>query len=181
MPEILTYNTPGNIEKEKTKQSIFRSFFDWFSFQDKFTKLYLITFALIILATPFIINNYLEQKTSAAFSIVNLNPNNLTKLASPVRYTWSCYCIPDKFQVILYRSDWMENGQIKNYYQVWVRGTDQGVWSTDANWRYISNGKTYYGKPASLNRGQYYWAVKSWNGSPFGGSATATFYINSIF
>lgn len=66
MPEILTYNTPDSIEKERIKQPFYRSFFDWFSSQDKFTKLYMITFALIILATPFIVNNYLEVRQRAA-------------------------------------------------------------------------------------------------------------------
>ncbi len=66
MPEILTYNTPGSIEREKTKQPFYRSFFDWFNSKDKFTKLYLITFALIIIATPFITSQYLNYLQHAA-------------------------------------------------------------------------------------------------------------------
>ena len=66
MPEILTYNTPPNIERGKTKQSIFKSFFDSFNSKDKFTKLSLITFALIIIATPFIVNQYLDYRQKAA-------------------------------------------------------------------------------------------------------------------
>lgn len=65
MPEILTYNTPGSIEKERIKQPFYKGFYDWFSSKDKFTKLYLITFALIIIVTPFIVNNYLETRQKA--------------------------------------------------------------------------------------------------------------------
>src|SRR3989344_304159 len=65
MPEIITYNTPPKIAKERTKQPFYISFFDWFSERDKFTKLYIITFALIVLATPFIVNNYLETRQKA--------------------------------------------------------------------------------------------------------------------
>lgn len=66
MPEILTYNSPSEIEKKRIKQHIFKSFFDYFNSKDKFTKLYLITFALIILATPFIVSQYLNYLQLAA-------------------------------------------------------------------------------------------------------------------
>ncbi|OGH39232.1 MAG: hypothetical protein A3B44_00660 [Candidatus Levybacteria bacterium RIFCSPLOWO2_01_FULL_38_21] len=66
MPEILTYNSPSEIEKKRTKQFIFKSFFDYFNSKDKFTKLYLIAFALIIIATPFIVGQYLNYLQLAA-------------------------------------------------------------------------------------------------------------------
>ena len=69
MPEILTYNTPPKIAKERTKQPFYISFFDWFSSQDRFTKTYIIVFLLIILSTPFIVNNYLETRQRAAGAI----------------------------------------------------------------------------------------------------------------
>lgn len=69
MPEILTYNTPAKIAKERTKQPFYISFFDWFSSQDRFTKTYIIVFLLIILSTPFIVNNYLETRQKATGGI----------------------------------------------------------------------------------------------------------------
>jgi len=66
MPEILTYNSSSEVEKKRTKQSAFRSLFDFFNSKDKFTKLSLITFALIIIATPFIVNQYLGYRQNAS-------------------------------------------------------------------------------------------------------------------
>src|SRR3989344_2849318 len=66
MPEILTYNTPPKIAKERTKQPFYISFFDWFSSQERFTKTYIIVFLLIILATPFITSQYLNYRQRAA-------------------------------------------------------------------------------------------------------------------
>ena len=92
MAKILTYNSPPEVEKEKTKQSYFRSFFDWFSSQDKFTRYSILTLLLITIATPFIVSQYLnytpraqtpqsleEQAKEQTLNLLSLKKNNTSE------------------------------------------------------------------------------------------------------
>lgn len=92
MAKILTYNSPPEVEKEKTKQSSFRSFFDWFSSQDRFTRYSILTLLLIIIATPFIVSQYLsytpraqtpqsleEQAKEQTLNLLTLKKNNASE------------------------------------------------------------------------------------------------------
>ena len=95
MPEILTYNSPSEVEKKRTKQSAFRSFFDFFDSKDKFTKLSLITFALIIIATPFVVNQYLDyrQRASSNKTVVEITKDGFVPASIQVfkgaKVTWT--------------------------------------------------------------------------------------------
>lgn len=71
MAEILTYNTPSEAEKRKTKQGnapwyVSKSVYSWFRIQDKFTKFYIIAFLMIAVSTPYIVSQYLNYSQKAA-------------------------------------------------------------------------------------------------------------------
>lgn len=71
MAEILSYNTPSDIEKRKIKQGnspwyVSKSVYSWFRTQDKFTKTYIIAFLMIAVATPYIVSQYLNYSQKAA-------------------------------------------------------------------------------------------------------------------
>lgn len=98
MPEILTYNTPADVEKRRVKQGnspwyISKSVYSWFRVQDKFTKFYVIAFLMIAVATPYIVSQYLnysqkafaptvEESNSLRVGIVNPINGDLVKINS---------------------------------------------------------------------------------------------------
>lgn len=99
MAEILSYNTPPDVEKRRLKQGnspwyLSKAVYSWFRTQDKFTKTYLIAFLMIAVATPYIVSQYLNYSQKAAVptvaesnslrvGIVNPTNGDVVKVNSP--------------------------------------------------------------------------------------------------
>jgi subtilisin family serine protease len=64
MAEILSFNSPNGSGSVK-KGNFLKSFWNWFSSQDKSLKLSIATILFVALATPFIVNNLLETRQRA--------------------------------------------------------------------------------------------------------------------
>lgn len=64
MAQIASMEGKGN--GRVSRQSMFSSFWDWFSSLHKFDKLFLITLLLLIIATPTIVGNYMSFSPEAA-------------------------------------------------------------------------------------------------------------------
>ncbi|MEK7573581.1 MAG: hypothetical protein AAB531_04110, partial [Patescibacteria group bacterium] len=62
MAKILAYNSSSDIEKNTGKGNPLKKVWETFQSLDKYGKFFILTALLIIVATPFIVNNLLETR-----------------------------------------------------------------------------------------------------------------------
>src|SRR3989344_558241 len=65
MPRILTFNAPPKLEKKIGKENPFKSLWESFRSLDRFTKGFIVTTLILIIVTPFIVNQYLNYLQNA--------------------------------------------------------------------------------------------------------------------